>query len=99
MFIHTVMWNLKNDTTRVNDFQQAKEQLLALKSQIPELLEIEIGKAENKATDEYTREVTLITKFKNQEDYAVYRDHEKHLEVKKYLATIFEARVVSDIEI
>ncbi len=96
MYVHIVLWNFKNRENREEEFKTAREKLYSLKSVIPELQSIELGLAENQP-NELEREVALITRFNNLEDYNVYKDHHEHLKVKDYLVTIFQDRVVSDI--
>ncbi len=97
MFIHTVLWNFKNQDTKDQDFKLAKEKLINLKNYISELTEIDIAMANN-INQDFQREILLITKFANEKDYIVYRDHEKHLEVKEYLDTVFKDRIVCDAQ-
>ncbi len=98
MFIHIVLWNFKSQQDRDKKFKEAKEKLYALKNDISELKEIELGLS-NTITQDFQREVCLITKFDSEKDYIVYRDHEKHLKVKEFLGTVFENRIVSDVTI
>lgn len=82
MFNHIVLFKLR-------DFQDNQEKslirnqiceaLLGLKQKISELEEIEVGSNYELASGSF--DISLITRFRSQDDFLTYRDHPDHLKV------------------
>ena len=88
MFKHTVMWKLNEDAlgnTKEGNAKLIKSTLEQLPSLISEIVSYEIGI--NLQDGERTFDIVLISEFKNQNDFEIYRTHPDHI---KAVATIRE---------
>ncbi len=76
MFKHIIFIKLndKQDTTEV------KQILENLKSEIPQIMSLEVGVDE--FCSERSCDIVLITSFENEEDYRIYDTHPAHIPVK-----------------
>ncbi len=77
--------------------QEAKEKLLSMKGQIPQLQDIEVGVDFSRSPRSY--DLALVTTFNTKEDLESYRVHPYHQEIVSWLkANNTETKVV-DYEI
>ncbi len=77
--------------------QEAKEKLLSMKGQIPQLQNIEVGVDFSRSPRSY--DLALVTTFNTKEDLESYRVHPYHQEIVSWLkANNTETKVV-DYEI
>ncbi len=101
MIKHIVVFKLKdsaNGKVKVENIAELKEQLLGLKSHIPEILEIEVGIKSVKAPDT-NYDIILITKFNGFDELDIYRVHPEHVKVVEFIGEIAESRVAIDYEL
>jgi hypothetical protein len=82
MVKHIVLFKV-NDKSKI---EEAKNQILALKNEISEIVDIEVGT--DIKFDESASDFGLITTFENEKDLEIYAKHPKHLEVIKFIKTI-----------
>ena len=76
MVKHIVMWKLvdeKDGKTKDRLAQEFKEKLLALKTLIPQLIEIEVGL--NAIHPDKNSDIVLSTTFNTFDDLTVYANH------------------------
>ena len=93
MVKHIVMWNLKKENKEQNA-AKIKLQLEALKSVIPEIITMQVGRNFNTAECAY--DLILYSEFENEEGLDAYIQHPAHKEIAAFIATVRTARVVGD---
>jgi len=93
MIKHIVLFKV-NDKSKID---KAKELILGLKKDIPEIIDIEVFT--DIGYDESASDFGLITTFKNVDDLDIYAKHPKHLEVIKFIKTIATQRNAIDYEV
>ncbi|MGL4740765.1 MAG: Dabb family protein [Sarcina sp.] len=93
MIKHIVMWKLKEEN-KVENANKIKASLEALKAEIEEIVEIEVGIDINKSDAAY--DVVLYSTFKSQEDLDAYQIHKKHKEAGVFIKSVVTSRVVVD---
>ncbi len=96
MIKHIVMWKLKDENKEENALK-IKKDLEALKLEISEIKEIEVGIDVNKSEAAY--DVVLYSTFDSQEDLDNYQVHPKHKEAGVFIRQVVSSRVVVDYEI
>lgn len=96
MIKHIVMWKLKDENKEENALK-IKNDLEALKSEISEIKEIEVGIDVNKSEAAY--DVVLYSTFDSQEDLDNYQVHPKHKEAGVFIRQVVSSRVVVDYEV
>lgn len=96
MIKHIVMWKLKDENKGENALK-IKKDLEALKSEISEIKEIEVGIDVNKSEAAY--DVVLYSTFDSQEDLDNYQVHPKHKEAGVFIRQVVSSRVVVDYEV
>lgn len=96
MIKHIVMWKLKDENKEENALK-IKNDLEALKSEISEIKEIEVGIDVNKSEAAY--DVVLYSIFDSQEDLDNYQVHPKHKEAGVFIRQVVSSRVVVDYEV
>ncbi|WP_066871999.1 Dabb family protein [Clostridium mediterraneense] len=96
MIKHIVMWKLKDENKEENALK-IKKDLEALKSEISEIKEIEVGIDVNKSEAAY--DVVLYSTFDSQEDLDNYQVHPKHKEAGVFIRQVVSSRVVVDYEV
>ena len=79
MVRHIVMWKMADDTDAKERALAIKNNLEALKDEIDELVDIEVGLNFNN-TDSAS-DVVLVSTFKTREDLEIYQDHPSHKSV------------------
>ncbi len=100
MIKHIVLWKLKEDETGWSKQENAfelKRRLEALKSQIPDILELEVGFPIEKG--ETVSDVALYSLFKDKEGLVAYQNHPEHQKVVAFVRQIAIERRVVDYEI
>lgn len=96
MIKHIVMWKLKDENKEKNALK-IKKDLEALKSEISQIKEIEVGIDVNKSDAAY--DVVLYSTFDSQEDLDSYQVHPKHKEAGVFIRQVVSSRVVVDYEV
>jgi hypothetical protein len=100
MIKHIVLWKLKEDETGWSKQENAfelKRRLEALKSQIPAILELEVGFPIEKG--ETVSDVALYSLFKDKDGLETYQKHPEHQKVVAFVKQIAVERRVVDYEI
>ena len=93
MFTHIVFFKLAEPT--VENVDKAKNILLAMEGNIPQLKYIEVGA--DVLHSERSYDIALITRFDSKEDYLAYDVNEFHVEkVKKVIGSYIEASKTID---
>ena len=82
MIKHIVLFKV-NDKSQI---EKAKELILGLKKDIPEIIDIEVFS--DIGYDKSASDFGLITTLKDKNDLDIYAKHPKHLEVIKFIKTI-----------
>jgi len=93
MIKHIVLFKV-NDKNKI---QKAKELILNLKSEIPEIIDIEVFS--DIGYDESASDFGLITTLKDRNKLDVYAKHPKHLEVINFIKSIAIERRAIDYQI
>lgn len=92
MIQHIVMFKFKetaNGKTKAENLKEAKERMLALREQIPEIQGMEVRlAAEGSAPANY--DYILISQFNNMEELAVYQKHPAHVAFGKFVTELRE---------
>jgi len=90
MIKHVVMWKLKN----ISDGDETVKKLKNLEGRIPGLISIDAGTDTNKGSAAF--DVALISRHDSQEALNSYQDHPEHVEVKNFIGSVVNERVVVD---
>lgn len=99
MIKHVVMWKIKdngNGKTKLENAKMIKEVIEALKEDIKEIINIEVGI--NLLEGEYAYDIVLDSQFESFEDLKNYQKHPVHVEVVKSLVDLLGSKVVVDYE-
>lgn len=92
MIQHIVMFKFKetaNGKTKAENLKEAKERMLALREQIPEIQGMEVRlAAEGSASGNY--DYILISQFNNLEELDIYQNHPSHVAFGKFVAELRE---------
>lgn len=97
MIRHIVMWKMADDIDAQERALAIKNNLEALKGEIDELVDIEVGLNFNN-TDSAS-DVVLVSTFKTREDLEIYQDHPSHKSVgANYVRPFVKERRVVDYE-
>lgn len=97
MIKHVVVWKLKDFAEGADKARNAKRlkiELEALKSAIPQIVQLEVGI--NALASDAAYDVVLISEFKNEQDLDIYQNHPNHRAVADFVAKVRESRVVID---
>jgi hypothetical protein len=97
MIKHIVMWKLKDSAeghTREENMKIIKEKLEGLVGRIDGLIEVEIGVNFNPNGFD----LCLNSKFESKEALEFYDSHPLHQEVRKYIRSVINERVLVDYE-
>lgn len=100
MVKHIVMWKLKEEAQGADKVKNAaliKSRLEALKPEISEIAEIEVGIGLNEPGSSW--DVVLYSVFNTQADLDGYQAHPRHLEVGGFIKSVVEARQAVDYKI
>ena len=96
MIKHIVMWIVKEEN-REENMQKMKRDLEALKSEIKEIVEIEVGIDINRSSAAY--DLILYSTFESMEELNAYQVHPKHQAVATNAKIFVTNRVVVDYKI
>ena len=99
MIKHIVMWKIKDSHEGMNKdelMDKIKQDLEGLKSGIPEIKEMEIGRNSNELPTSF--DIALYSEFESQEDLDIYKEHPDHLEVAQFIRQVTTDAVVVDYE-
>ena len=99
MIKHIVMWKLKDSHEGMSKdelMDKIKQDLEGLKSVIPEIKDMEIGRNSNELPTSF--DVALYSEFESQEDLEIYQEHPEHLKVAEFIRQIRTDAVVVDYE-
>lgn len=92
MIQHIVMFKFKETAqgkTKAENLREAKERMMALRDQIPQIQGMEVRfAAEGSAPTNY--DYILISQFNNMEDLETYQKHPAHVAFGKYVAELRE---------
>jgi hypothetical protein len=94
LLIHIVLFKLKAKDPAV--VAKAREMLLNLPAQIPQIRYFEVGVNVAESTRAY--DFSLYSRFESREDLAAYQAHPRHVVVADYLRSVCEAMPVVDYE-
>lgn len=100
MIKHIVFWRLNENAYGSNKQTNAlllKDKLLAMKSKVDGLLNVEVGFDFSNEKD--SCDVVLYSEFENKEALHQYQIHPDHEEIKKWLSEVRYERRVVDYEI
>jgi len=96
---HIVMWKLKDSHEGMSKdelMDKIKQDLESLKSAIPEIKDMEIGRNSNELPTSF--DVALYSEFESKEDLETYQNHPEHLKVAEFIRQARTNAVVVDYE-
>lgn len=99
MIKHIVMWKLKEEHEGADKdeiMDRVKEELEGLKSSIPEIKTMEIGRNSNELPTSF--DIALYSEFESQEDLDIYKEHPEHVKVAQFIRQVTADAVVVDYE-
>ena len=96
MIKHIVAWSFPKENKEEN-IHYVRDLLEALPDEIEEIVEFEVGI--NLKQTEFSKDLVLISEFKNLSDLRVYSEHPAHQKVVRIINTLVKDRVVIDFEI
>lgn len=92
MIQHIVMFKFKesaNGKTKAENLREARERMLALKEQIPQIRGMEVRfAAEGSAPANY--DYILVSQFDSMEDLSIYQKHPAHVAFGKFVTELRE---------
>ncbi|CAH0117667.1 MULTISPECIES: Dabb family protein [unclassified Paenibacillus] len=94
MITHIVFFKLKDRSPE--SVRKTADVLNAMRGQIPELLELEVGI--DVLHSERSYDIALITKFESLAALEAYQVHPEHVKVIEHMATVRESSVSVDFE-
>ena len=100
MIKHIVMWKLHNFAEGMKKKENAlkmRQWLEDLKSEIPEIQNLEVGINFNESDDAY--DIVLYSEFKDKAFLETYQNHPAHIRFKQKIKNIRSAKKVVDYEI
>ena len=100
MVKHIVFWKLKEEAAGAGARENAerlRKMLLALRSSIPQIVEMEVGFNFNPS--EAAFDVALYTVFESRGALEAYQNHPEHLKVAEFVREIRSERAVVDYEV
>lgn len=100
MIKHIVMWKIKEDVEETSKLESAKivkETIEALKKDIKEIINLEVGI--NIIEGEGAYDIILNAEFASLEDLGIYQKHPAHVAVVKIISQYLEAKVFVDYEL
>ncbi len=99
MVTHIVLWRLKESAhgnDKAENARRIREQLEALRGNIPGLLRLEVG-LDFSATPN-SADLVLVTEFESRADLAAYQAHPKHQAVVAFVSAAVTERRLVDFE-
>ena len=100
MIKHIVMWKIREGMegrSKLENGKLIKENMEALKKEIKEIINIEVGI--NIVEAEQAYDLVLNSEFASLEDLNIYQKHPAHVEAVKFAGPFLECRVVIDYEV
>ncbi len=100
MLKHVVMWRFREGAegrSRTEHARWIKESLEALRGEIPQIVDIEVGVNEIPSPAAY--DAVLIATFSSLADMEIYKNHPSHAAVSNHCEMVRESRVVVDYTI
>lgn len=92
MIQHIVMFKFKesaNGKTKAENLREARERMLALKDQIPQIQSMEVRfAAEGSAPTNY--DYILVSQFNSMEELEIYQKHPAHVAFGKFVGELRE---------
>lgn len=99
MIKHIVMWRLKEEAennSKTENAKKIKKELEALKGEIKEVVELEVGI--NIVEDVQAYDLVLYSVFNTKDDLKKYAMDPRHVKVANFIKSVAESRVVVDYE-
>ena len=99
MIKHIVMWRLKEEAengSKTENAKKIKKELEALKGEIKEVVELEVGI--NIVEDVQAYDLVLYSVFNTKDDLKKYAMDPRHVKVASFIKSVAESRVVVDYE-
>lgn len=99
MIKHIVMWRLKEEAgnnSKVENAKKIKKELEALKVEIKEIVDLEVGI--NIVDDSQAYDLVLYSVFNTKNDLKKYATNPKHVKVASFIKSVAESRVVVDYQ-
>lgn len=100
MIKHIVMWRLKEEAlgcSKSENAQKIKDQLEALKGEVEEILDIEVGL--NCIEGDQAFDVVLVSLFEDRDALDRYQVHPLHKAVGDFIGQVRSERTVVDYEV
>lgn len=100
MIKHIVMWRIEENLEGKSKLENAKfvkDSMEALKNEIKEIINIEVGI--NIVEAEQAYDLVLNSEFANLEDLNIYQKHPSHVKVVDLVKPLLNSRVVIDYEV
>ncbi len=100
MIKHIVFWTIKEDAlgkSKSEIIETIRQKIEGLKSVIPEIQEIEIGRDFNGS--EHAFDLALYSEFKSINDLSIYQNHPEHKKVAGFIKSVTLKRAVVDYSI
>lgn len=100
MIKHIVMWRVKEKAlgkTKEDNIKEIKNMLESLKTEIPEIVDMEVGINKENLTGSHS--IVLYTSFKDEWGLNTYQKHPKHLEVAEFMRQVVTDRTCVDYEV
>lgn len=100
MIKHIVMWRLHEfaeGSSKAENARKLKEYLLALKENIPQIQQIEVG-INITGGDPNAADVVLYSEFESIEALQIYQKHPGHQKVVQFLNKVRSEKRVADYE-
>ena len=99
MVKHLVFLRFKDEadgSPRAALIEEARTRIVALKGQIPQIIEIEVGTDFNGSDAAW--DAAIYSTFASSADLEIYNHHPVHIPVKHYVGSVTTARAVVDYE-
>ena len=96
---HIVMWKIKDSHEGMSKneiIDRIKQDLEGLKSSIPEIRAMEVGRNANELPTSF--DVALYSEFESKQDLDIYKDHPEHVKVAQFVRQVAKDAVVVDYE-
>ena len=99
MFMHVVMWKLKEvalGADKAENARKMKVMLEGLKNEIPQIKDVAVG-IDVSATDS-SFDVVLYSVFESRADCDIYMKHPAHLKAAEFIGEVRAERILVDYE-
>lgn len=95
MVKHVVCWRFKPEFK--SQIDPARRRLLAMKTEIPEIVDLEVGR--DFLASPRSFDLVLTVTLADRQALVTYGDHPKHQPVKEFIGPLYEAVAVVDYEV